>query len=1090
MTAHVRAEPSNPCYEIPELIQFPNTLTEYNPELFSPDGKHILFTKKDEKVLLKLDNLQTESLGKIENTTLSADGKNLSYEVTGSEPEIRIRELNTGAEKKIPEKDICGHRLSNESVEAKILTCTGEFKTYNLESNPPRLVSTKKAPIILTSSKMHFNLDTRSSFLISQSEDPQAPSTIHVIDFKNEKVYTTETILPTYYDPLTYIQKLNAPNDSSEHQYEVARNFPSKGGITLSKDGRTTLIWNKDGTALSFQLDQGKTKVYSHKGPYPMSYALSPSGRFTLSEKAGSSSKSHDGIIDSTVSNSKFKIHFNHFTFAEDDSSFAYTTPDQKEIRILNLSTGKEIKIPRTAPTPQSSGMREIDSIFFNSDSSQLLFYHETSGQPTLTFYNKNTGKLEKHLELDRLTYYRDNRLFIDGGRKLIIGNATSALHGSTDSINLETGEVERLESSVPQSKNPLVLWPYSEFRNTLLRNRLICPPSIPHSKPNTTPPCSTQSQLPEIPQLSQLKSELSLIDSSIDLNQVESECKNSRRRKSLSQPLIKKIQARLSQLNQNSAHLPSKDELNALLLAIQDSSIPLHLESTLSLLHSAVDSGFLESRPGLIQNVLIRVFDENKWLYFKFLEKHNLGSTIPNSLDSSCFTEKKIESMKNNLIAYLTHASSIPIPFSRIDGLQPIASLFQSFSKDELDHSFEELGLAVAKSTQPKYPGLMTSTLYYFISPAIREKLLKKPVPHYTEFSLLEENKKLIPVALSTGEIDSDKNFQTPHGFHLKTLDLPDLPKNENDEINKNYHWKTGKNELTAHVSLKQVPAHQLFPPRKGPDYPSLWKDQALTGLILLGSNLGRDAPILGEEYLRYFKDQGFTFNLLPEKITSVENFLKQKVSSGELDYLIKEAHSGGVRLDLVNVINQSELRVGTRELPDGKIEKIYILLPTPEGSSRTISTSDFGSWIRERERKGQGELVYFNTSCFSGDRAASDVAAASSSKLLLIPVHPRLTASFFNNRPNSAIYQLLNSIRNEKDFQGFRDNLNQVPDYQKKTQNVYIMPDEPDYQDKIINKLNEFPIHARIQIQDQNGNEIHFDPLNSISKKKETNE
>lgn len=239
----------------------------------------------------------------------------------------------------------------------------------------------------------------------------------------------------------------------------------------------------------------------------------------------------------------------------------------------------------------------------------------------------------------------------------------------------------------------------------------------------------------------------------------------------------------------------------------------------------------------------------------------------------------------------------------------------------------------------------------------------------------------------------------------------------------------------------------------------------------------------------MRYFKDQGFSFEWFNPNIQDVPGFLKEKISSGEIDYLLKDAHSGGVQQDLVSIMSQADLKVGTRRLPDGRLERIYIVVPLNGGTPRTISTSDFGTWVKERESNGAGELVYFNTSCFGGERAGADVAAASTSRLLVIPVHPKQTTTFFVNEPQNATYQLLESIRKEKDFEGFRENLKNVPAYRTRSQNTFLMPDDPDYQTLIVDQLESFPIHARTEIHDQTGREIHFDPLratgqNEVSK------
>lgn len=1080
-SAQVSAESLNRCYLIPEIIQIPKRLSGFTPEVFSPQGDSVILSKENQKILFDFKQPTTQNLGEIQNPTFSPSGVYLTFEVNDENSSLVIQNLKSGKTQKIPNQPLCGHHFVENTERVQVLTCNGFFKTYDLSSDPPRLLSKKPSEHWFRPTETHFNLDQRGSLIISPTDNDPLRTKVHLIDFQHERIFSAPMTLPTNSDPIQFLTQINSSNSSVETQNEIARGYRMHGGTSISRNGRSALVWDSDGSATHINFEEGKTQPLSQTRSPSMSFGLSPQGHFVFSRKTSNQESPNEGWI-------KFKqhIYFNQITFASDDSKIAYTTPDKTEIRIRDLLHGKEIRIAHQLLETDKQLAREKETLFFNGDASQLLLYREARGSPEIVFFNSKTGKKEKTLPLKGTTFHRENRLFDKTGSKLFIGNAPFSVNGVTDSIDLTTGDVEHLDLSPPRQgaiDSPIILWPYLGYKNAFLWNRRVCTQPFPFLSDPAPKPCDSDSSGLNISALELLKHHFSRFDSA----QLLQACKNHRKGEPFHPVFIQSISRRLNELNLQKGTPPSKTELNALLLALQNPEVPLDPEKFLSLIHAGEKSGTFKQDPTLLQNLLIRLFNENKGLYFQVIA-HSGGQLGPSpSLEQSCFSPSEITQMKEHLISYLSSSSGKPTPFSRIIQLRPLAPLFMTFNPQETDRIFEDLGLAAAKAAQPNYPGLMTSTLYYFVSPAIREQLLGNPRPSYTEFSVLNENKKLIPVAISTTDIDSGNLYKNHYGFHIKSLQSPELPKSEKEEITQNYHWSTAGNQLTAQLRLKQVPSSQLFPSRTGPDYPALWKDGAMIGLILLGSNLGRDALTVGQEYIRYYRDQGFSFNLFSDEVDDVRTFLKERISSGEIDYLVKEAHSGGVRQDLINVINKADLRVGTRKRPDGKTEKIYILLPRPEGASRTISTTEFGSWIQNRDKTNQGELVYFNTSCFAGDRAASDVAAAGTSKLLVIPVHPAMTASFFINQPQGAIYQLLESIRSDQNFDGFRQNLSKVPEYQNKSHNVYLMPDDPDYQEKIIQQLNDFPIHARIEIRDQNGKEVHFDPLTSIHKTKE---
>ena len=129
------------------------------------------------------------------------------------------------------------------------------------------------------------------------------------------------------------------------------------------------------------------------------------------------------------------------------------------------------------------------------------------------------------------------------------------------------------------------------------------------------------------------------------------------------------------------------------------------------------------------------------------------------------------------------------------------------------------------------------------------------------------------------------------------------------------------------------------------------------MVGLVMTGTSLGSSQTASTmNEYLAYYEKEGFEFSKEKKKdqkeISNVTEFLKQQVESGELKYLIKEAHSDGDDKNLFRMSTKANLLVGVNRKT---IEKIYLAIPSPaDNNSTLLSNQEFGQWIREREKKG----------------------------------------------------------------------------------------------------------------------------------------
>ena len=258
-----------------------------------------------------------------------------------------------------------------------------------------------------------------------------------------------------------------------------------------------------------------------------------------------------------------------------------------------------------------------------------------------------------------------------------------------------------------------------------------------------------------------------------------------------------------------------------------------------------------------------------------------------------------------------------------------------------------------------------------------------------------------------------------------------------------------------------------QSFPQEKtGPDYESIWKDQKMTGVMIIGSSLQSFSRDLLKNYLAYFRNEGFQFSNID--IPDFKSFFLERISNCEIDYFLKESHSDGdernvFRFDLIN-----EVIKGVRHDTRGVMEVIYLVFPQPfhfgERKTTLLSNAELSQIIRERERNRCGEITYFNTSCGAHIKARYEIEAVNSPLLLNIP--SRSMSQTFLNQENDAIRILLHSYRHGLDFNGFRESLKNNKGYSSGQMNDYIFPDEARYEYLILEPIS-IPLNIDIKLE-----------------------
>ena len=243
------------------------------------------------------------------------------------------------------------------------------------------------------------------------------------------------------------------------------------------------------------------------------------------------------------------------------------------------------------------------------------------------------------------------------------------------------------------------------------------------------------------------------------------------------------------------------------------------------------------------------------------------------------------------------------------------------------------------------------------------------------------------------------------------------------------------------------------------GPDYSAVWQDSRMVGVVIVGSSLRGFSRNLLEEYFSYFKELGFQFS--GSETEDLKGFLLKRIQNCEIDYFLRESHSGGDERNLLRIDKRNHIIRGIFTDKEGREEVIYLIFPqvfqeTNKVKTDLLSYEEFRQAIALREANNCGQITYFSTGCWSDRKALYEVEAVNSTLFLNIPSID--VSDTFYNKEKSAIRSLLNSYRQGLDFDGFREAL--------KGKDPYIFPDEPQYQERIFDRI-QVPLDIHISLE-----------------------
>lgn len=462
---------------------------------------------------------------------------------------------------------------------------------------------------------------------------------------------------------------------------------------------------------------------------------------------------------------------------------------------------------------------------------------------------------------------------------------------------------------------------------------------------------------------------------------------------------------------------------------------------------------------------------------------------TPPFSDEESCRSEKEKHESRQKIFEFAvdqTKFYNMETPSSVTDWrlIAPLIPSLRNLPTEKQNEIILPMARSLATGLVDGHPGLFISKALVF-SKNWAHKIFGHEVPKVTDITAakmksynaqgeITMDEKII--VLSTDPITS---IEAPHPsqispyevyypVHLRYVDPPDLKKG--DIVPTDVSWTTAEKNYHSTVKLKRKSNKLQLPEGAAPNYEKMWQDKKLSGLIMVSDNLGGFVAKTNSHYLQYYKDQGFEFEQ-PIKITDSKNWVSEQISTGKVDYVMKEAHAGGNDSSLMTIKKEHNLVRGVRKLEKGKEEEVFLFLPAENSSYETqrLQFADMNAWMDTREKNKSGPLVYVNSSCWSMEQASNEIPAVDS-KLFVNVASTTKTTTFFNGK-NSTKYHILEGLRSGKSYKSMREGMATTTRHQK-GYNQFYFPDQKEYIKKMQDGLDVF-----VKISDENGKPYFID-------------
>lgn len=512
-------------------------------------------------------------------------------------------------------------------------------------------------------------------------------------------------------------------------------------------------------------------------------------------------------------------------------------------------------------------------------------------------------------------------------------------------------------------------------------------------------------------------------------------------------------------------------------------------------------EKAYYRSKPELILPSLYALLSDSPGFYREMLEKYPdilslMKAPVPGWKEIPAKARKAwVEAAQDHIQTRIHLQGAAGATLDEWKDLRPLEPLFKEMDED----AKSEFARMVASSltahaganAQGGLQGVYDQKLFKFTKAAMKKffgiedvALTDLTYTRTTEGSAYSGGSRttaITPKIIATEPIEG--GTLTPYGIYVK--DLPQVPvaarapgSTAAEELGTHtVSWKAGEHSYTAEIKLSRPERRsgEIAPSTLAPDYASNWKDNKLTGVVMPDQREGAD---LLDEYMNYYLDKGFEF-VEDVKVRDSKEWLAKEISSGHMDYFVKEAHSDGSDQYLFRFWKAGTFKKGVKQLENGRTEEIYLFYPEPNSGGTQIDVPEFGQWMRRREATAPTpaeapQFTYFNTSCSSMYKACAEIGAAASPRFLNISTSTM--ANTMQNLEESAPYQLLESFRGGKNFEEMRAALGRTSEYP--TYDRYMFPDSPDFDTNIRQKIGD-PVEIRINIKDSDGKSYDFDTV-----------
>lgn len=488
-----------------------------------------------------------------------------------------------------------------------------------------------------------------------------------------------------------------------------------------------------------------------------------------------------------------------------------------------------------------------------------------------------------------------------------------------------------------------------------------------------------------------------------------------------------------------------------------------LNLQEDLLVLNHMITTKTYQKYPNEFSAALVGLSSANISAYEDFARQHPELNDLPPP-DENCLTtneKEKIRPLLENYINYFSFKNGKSV--EQYSHLKNTLTLFSEKEKDDLADKLADKILSNAPGQDYEVNGVFSSKLYKFYYNNLK-KYFGIPFKDLTDVTFSRTNGKVNAIQLSMNP--SEGTTKTNSGLYLKKIEEIDptqLAPNTAKSIS--YEWDYSGTSYKSQINIeKTIPKEALVKNSPSPDYQKMGGGKEFNGLIIAGSNLGKDlTDSVVRSYIDYYVKEGFKF-AKPLVKDNLEDYLKQRLTGEHpIHYMVKEAHSDGDEKNLFRISSKGKVLTGTR-IKNGKKETIEIAYPSDDSKeTKMISNDDFGKWMREREKTSNQPLIYLNSSCWSETKAVNEISAASSPLLVNIPTTTSMTV--FNNNKDNVMRIVIDGLRNQKTYEDMRKEMVKDSGYASKKGNVFIFPDEDTYKERISNLVLE-PVNVDIRI------------------------